>query len=244
MKGKQICSYLKSVRREVAAANGIDMDIPECTFQGECTGTCPRCEAEVQQLERALNHRQSLAQKVALIGVAAGLAFSNLPSASAQNVIPADSVPIAIQAESIIRDVIQEALETHAGEPLVGAVDGVLTPVRGSKVHAINHVFVKAEYPEGQKLLQQRIRTHFENPENADIGKLLERVTIRFRISSSGKVYRVKATYRNNRHLAADIRRQVNTEMRRLVRTLPAWFPATLDGKAVSSYREVEVVFW
>lgn len=243
MKGKQICSYLKSVRREVAAANGIDMDIPECTFQGECTGTCPRCEAEVQQLERALNHRQSLAQKVALIGVAAGLAFSNLPSASAQNVIPADSVPIAIQAESIIRDVIQEALETHAGEPMMGAVDGVLTPVRGSKVHAINHVFVKAEYPEGQELLQQRIRTHID-PENADIGKLLERITIGFWIRSSGKVYRVKVTYRDNRHLYADIRRQVNTEMRRLVRTLPAWFPATLDGKAVSSYREVEVVFW
>ena len=243
MKGKQICSYLKSVRREVAAANGIDMEIPECTFQGECTGTCPRCEAEVQQLERALNHRQSLAQKVALIGVAAGLAFSNMPSASAQNVIPADSVPIAIQAESIIRDVIQEALETHAGEPMMGSIDGVLTPVRGSKGHHTNHVFVEAEYPGGQELLQQRIRTHID-PENADIGKLLERITIGFWIRSSGKVYRVKVTYRDNRHLYADIRRQVNTEIWRLVRSLSAWFPATLDGKAVSSYREVVVVFW
>ena len=44
MKGKQVCSYLKSVRREVAAANGIDLEIPDCTFEGECPGTCPRCE--------------------------------------------------------------------------------------------------------------------------------------------------------------------------------------------------------
>jgi TonB family protein len=92
MKGKQICSYLKSVRREVAAANGIDLEIPDCTFEGECPGTCPRCEAEVRQLEQALSHRQSLSQKVAIVGVAMGLAFSGMSVASAQNVNPQDSI--------------------------------------------------------------------------------------------------------------------------------------------------------
>ena len=92
MKGKQICSYLKSVRREVAAANDIDMEIPECTFEGECSGTCPRCEAEVRQLERELSHRQSLSQKVAIVGVAMGLALSGMSAASAQNVNPTDSI--------------------------------------------------------------------------------------------------------------------------------------------------------
>ncbi len=96
MKGKQICSYLKSVRREVAAANGIDLEIPDCTFEGECPGTCPRCEAEVRQLEQALSHRQSLSQKVAIVGVAMGLAFSGMSVASAQNVDPQDSVDYEI----------------------------------------------------------------------------------------------------------------------------------------------------
>ena len=92
MKGKQICSYLKSVRREVAAANGIDLEIPDCTFEGECPGTCPRCEAEVRQLERELSHRQSLSQKVAIVGVAMGLALSGMSVASAQNVNPQDTI--------------------------------------------------------------------------------------------------------------------------------------------------------
>lgn len=96
MKGKQICSYLKSVRREVAAANGIDLEIPDCTFEGECPGTCPRCEAEVRQLEQALSQRQSLSQKVAIVGVAMGLALSGMSVASAQNVNPQDSVDYEI----------------------------------------------------------------------------------------------------------------------------------------------------
>lgn len=91
MKGKQICSYLKSVRREVAAANGIDWEIPECTFEGECPGTCPRCESEVRQLESELSRRKSLSQRVAIIGVAAGLALSGMSVASAQTVDTSDS---------------------------------------------------------------------------------------------------------------------------------------------------------
>ena len=92
MKGKQICSYLKSVRREVAAANGIDLEIPDCTFEGECPGTCPRCEAEVRQLEQALSQRQRLSQKVAIVGVAMGLALSGMSVAQAQNVNPQDTI--------------------------------------------------------------------------------------------------------------------------------------------------------
>ena len=92
MKGKQICSYLKSVRREVAAANGIDLEIPDCTFEGECPGTCPRCEAEVRQLEQALSQRQRLSQKVAIVGVAMGLTLSGMSVAQAQNVSPQDTI--------------------------------------------------------------------------------------------------------------------------------------------------------
>ena len=73
MKGKETCNYLKVVRREVAAANGLELAIPECTYEGECQGTCPQCESEVRQLEQALSLRKSLSQKVSILGVAAGL---------------------------------------------------------------------------------------------------------------------------------------------------------------------------
>ena len=119
MKGKQICSYLKSVRREVAAANGIDLEIPECTFEGECPGTCPRCESEVRQLESELSRRKSLSQRVAVLGVAAGLALSGMSVASAQAVDTADST----QYEDEWNDFVVGNIELRADFP--GGMDSL-----------------------------------------------------------------------------------------------------------------------
>lgn len=119
MKGKQICSYLKSVRREVAAANGIDWEIPECTFEGECPGTCPRCESEVRQLESELSRRKSLSQRVAVLGVAAGLALSGMSVASAQTVDTSDST----QYEDEWNDFVVGNIELRADFP--GGMDSL-----------------------------------------------------------------------------------------------------------------------
>ena len=119
MKGKQICSYLKSVRREVAAANGIDWEIPECTFEGECPGTCPRCESEVRQLESELSRRKSLSQRVAIIGVAAGLALSGMSVASAQTADTSDST----QYEDEWNDFVVGNIELRADFP--GGMDSL-----------------------------------------------------------------------------------------------------------------------
>ena len=107
MKGKEKCNYLKAVRREVAAANGLQLDIPECTYEGECQGTCPRCESEVRQLEQALSMRKSSLQKVAILGVAAGLALSGMTAASAQTIAPADT---AHSVDSTFEEVIEGEL--------------------------------------------------------------------------------------------------------------------------------------
>ena len=63
-RGKNICKVLKDVRRKVARENDIPLEIPECTFDGECRGTCPRCEAEVRYLEQELRKRKSLGKAV------------------------------------------------------------------------------------------------------------------------------------------------------------------------------------
>ncbi|MCQ2280687.1 MAG: energy transducer TonB [Bacteroidales bacterium] len=84
MNGKNICKYLKGVRRQIAETNGIELEIPECTFEGECSGTCPRCEAEVKYLEKKLTERRTLAKKIAIIGVAAGMSIAATPDATAQ----------------------------------------------------------------------------------------------------------------------------------------------------------------
>lgn len=52
--GKKICEVLKSIRSDIAKRYGIELVERDCTHQGNCPGTCPRCEADVAKLEKGL----------------------------------------------------------------------------------------------------------------------------------------------------------------------------------------------
>ena len=73
-RGKNICNQLKEVRKRIAEENNIPLEIEECTYKGECRGTCPRCEAEVRYLENALANRLKLGKVATVAGLALGLA--------------------------------------------------------------------------------------------------------------------------------------------------------------------------
>ena len=74
--GKEKCRILKEIRAEIARANDIEWVVSECKHQGNCKGTCPKCEQEVRQLEAALAKREALGKKVAVVGISATLALS------------------------------------------------------------------------------------------------------------------------------------------------------------------------
>lgn len=73
MKGKEKCKALKEIRRQIAEKNDIEFAVSECKHQGECRGTCPKCEAELRYLERELAVRQSLGKAVAIAGITVGV---------------------------------------------------------------------------------------------------------------------------------------------------------------------------
>ena len=75
-KGKKTCKLLKEIRKEIAKNNDIAYVTTECKYQGDCAGTCPKCEAEVRYLEEELKKRRSAGKKVVLAGVAAAMLFS------------------------------------------------------------------------------------------------------------------------------------------------------------------------
>ncbi len=75
-KGKKTCKMLKEIRKEIAKSNDIAYVTTECKYQGDCAGTCPKCEAEVRYLEEELEKRRSAGKKVVLAGVAAAMLFS------------------------------------------------------------------------------------------------------------------------------------------------------------------------
>ena len=72
-RGKQTCKILKEIRRQIAAENDIKLVIEECTYQGDCRGTCPKCEAEVRYLERELEKRQRMGKAAMVAGLSVGL---------------------------------------------------------------------------------------------------------------------------------------------------------------------------
>ncbi len=76
MTGKEKCEYLKNVRREIAQANGIEIEERVCTYKGKCKGTCPKCEADLQNLTSAIENKRSLGKRVVLAGAALGVCAS------------------------------------------------------------------------------------------------------------------------------------------------------------------------
>lgn len=71
--GKHICETLKGIRREIAEANEIDYQPTECTHEGDCAGTCPKCESETRWLERQLRSRQAIGKAVTIAGLSVAL---------------------------------------------------------------------------------------------------------------------------------------------------------------------------
>ena len=59
MKGKDKCEFLKGIRKRMAELNGIPYEPRECTYEGDCTGTCPFCEKEAADLMAELKKREA-----------------------------------------------------------------------------------------------------------------------------------------------------------------------------------------
>ena len=53
-KGTEKCELLKAIRTYVAEKYGLVHAATECSHQGDCPGTCPKCDAELADLQRQL----------------------------------------------------------------------------------------------------------------------------------------------------------------------------------------------
>lgn len=58
---KEKCKTLKQIRKKMADALNIDLHQQECTYEGKCSGTCPKCRQEEQQLNQAILTKTALA---------------------------------------------------------------------------------------------------------------------------------------------------------------------------------------
>jgi hypothetical protein len=113
-RGKQTCKILKEIRKQIAEENDIKLVIEECTYQGDCLGTCPKCEAEVRYLEHELEKRQRLGKAAVFAGMSIGTLLSvaacDTTSKVTEKPLAGDVVAVAPEPDTIIE------------EPLMGIV--------------------------------------------------------------------------------------------------------------------------
>ena len=118
--GKNICKELKKVRKHIANENNIPLEMEECTYKGECRGTCPRCEAEVRYLENALAERLKLGKVATIAGMALGLAVPGAAVAqdTLHEVIVSRQKPIVIEIQPGMGGLISEDIKKLENVPV------------------------------------------------------------------------------------------------------------------------------
>ena len=154
MKGKNKCKILKEIRQKIADENDIPYVTRECTYQGDCTGTCPKCEAELRYLEQELEKRRSLGKSVAVAAVAAGLSLSLsacVPgggSGSGGNNVPAlPSLNPPVSTREVVEGEFPEETE-QTEEPLKGLIAIDTEPTQTAPSQIAGEVMPQETEPE------------------------------------------------------------------------------------------------
>lgn len=68
-RNKAKCERLKQIRKQLADRIGVDLHQSECTYRGECKGTCPKCAHEEKQLNQALAAKGMLVAGLATLSL-------------------------------------------------------------------------------------------------------------------------------------------------------------------------------
>ena len=245
-RGKQTCKMLKEIRRQIAEANGIEFATSECRYKGDCLGTCPKCEAEVRFLEQQLRARSLAGKAVALAGISAGMILmSGCSGTSTKNQTNDDLLGEFIESPEMIEEVedtdegempaIEDTVVLKKGEindtELV-VVGEIIDPEQEDKVYEAI-VDVRPTFPGGDEKLMEWISQHIVYPPGCY--DIQGRVIIRFMIKADGSVGEAEIIH--------GVYPELDKEALRVVKSLPKFNPATLNGKAVEYWFTLPITF-
>ncbi len=115
-RGKHTCKILKEIRRQIAEQNDIRLVIEECTYKGDCLGTCPRCEAEVRYLEQQLEERKKKGKALKVAGISAAMISLLTPSCAPSCTKPAPPPETEGEVQLLEGDVVYEPDELPPAE--------------------------------------------------------------------------------------------------------------------------------
>ena len=247
-KGKQTCKILKEIRKQIAAENDIKLVIEECTYQGDCLGTCPKCEAEVRYLERELEKRQRMGKAAVFAGMTLGTAItaascgSPVPPTPGLIALPTDSITAidTVRNDSVDKpflfegDVVAtvpDSLEEE-GETLEGIIEDPVAVDEGEPYMIVEQM---PEFPGGEEAMMQYIAEQVKYPAEAKKAGAYGRVFIGFIVEPDGSLSDYK--------VLRGIGYGCDEEALRVVKSMPKWQPGMHRGKAVRVQYLVPVNF-
>ncbi|MBR6931401.1 MAG: energy transducer TonB [Bacteroidales bacterium] len=247
-RGKQTCKILKEIRKQIAAENDIKLVIEECTYQGDCLGTCPKCEAEVRYLERELEKRQRMGKAAIFAGMTLGTAINaascGLPvsptpglialptdSITAIDTVRNDSVDKPFLFEGDVVATVQDSLEEE-GETLEGIIEDPVAVDEGEPYMIVEQM---PEFPDGEEAMMQYIAEQVKYPAEAKKAGAYGRVFIGFIVEPDGSLSDIK--------VLRGMGYGCDEEALRVVKSMPKWQPGMHRGKAVRVQYLVPVNF-
>jgi outer membrane protein OmpA-like peptidoglycan-associated protein len=156
-KSKITCETLKTIRKQVADANGIVYTPAKCDFEGVCTGTCPACESEREYIENQLSIKRKAGNLVKIAGLVTSLtALAPLATVAQEMNAPEQTETISLLDEEFFFefggikpeyedriDQLTELVSQMPGEVFVitGHTDG-----RGSEAYNLKLSQKRADY--------------------------------------------------------------------------------------------------
>lgn len=231
-RGNQTCRILKDIRRQIAEANDIEYITSECQYKGDCSGTCPKCEAEVHYLEQQLERKRMAGKVITLLGISAGLS-TMMPQ-------PACAESINSEAPHGYYTVIPEIQEPPVIRILPPDSLAQEISLQDTTIYATNKdnaPEVMPEFPGGMVALMQFISKEILDLKlpvyqgNGTQG----RTTIKFIVEKDGSV--------TNATVHRGVDPYLDKEALRIINAMPKWTPGMVQGKPVRVQYMVPVMF-
>lgn len=248
-KGKQTCKILKEIRKQIAEENDIELVISECTYQGDCKGTCPKCEAEVRYLERELEKRQRMGKAAIFAGMTIGTAITAAgcgplaPTPNGMMENPRDTIVAAdtFRNDSVEKPVLLEgdvlAPEPDSLEEDGEVTEGFVVPWRDESDEPEVYMIVDEmpEFPGGDTSLVQFIADNTKYPAEAKEKGIKGPVFVNFIVEPDGSVSDIR--------VVRGIGGGCDEEAVRVVESMPKWKPGMQNGEVVRVSYNVPVNF-
>ena len=247
-KGKSTCRELKRIRKMIAEQNNIPLEDSECHYEGDCAGTCPKCDAEVRFLENALRKSKQLGKVVTLSGAA--LAFSACGNHTPVEMPfddTVDSADVVMQNDSVDTDTVKTEATSFPDVdlPILGGdfvieeidnSDSIVPSPADEEIYAGKvDVQTLPQFPGGEEACFEYLEEHFIYPEKAKEDSITGRVIVGFVVEADGSITNVEVIHSVNKIL--------DEEAVRVIKNMPKWIPGMQGDKPVRTLMKMPINF-